>query len=261
MLRAMPYAGRHSTNPSSPLPLFLSRRATKATQPELEGSDEARDEPLRHAHSEGCVITDREGGRTNNDHGYSHSGFARSSTMPPISPIFQENHESANTHQVPTESKHTSPQSTSTDETLTPNQSSSSEDGKPRRRRPNIPFLHRDDKVEQSADLERQPTSEKQKPRLTFWSQTKATIGSYVNILLVCVPLGIILNYVLGDQRTDRIIVFVVCVLFSWAKKDAYMLDKFPCHHPSCGYPLLCDRGDRYANRRDSRRTSQRFIW
>ncbi|KAI9723157.1 MAG: hypothetical protein M1828_004260 [Chrysothrix sp. TS-e1954] len=210
VLRVMPYAGRHSTNPGSPLPFFPSRRATKASHPDPDEAVENGDEPLRHAHSEGCVISDREGLRTNNEHGYSDSGVARSSTLPPVSPVF---HNSTNTHIPPTENKYASPQSTSTGETLTPNKSSgsgsASENGGPRRRH-HIPFTQSKEKEQNGFDSERQDTSERPKQKLTFASQMKATIGSWVNILLICVPLGIALNYALDDQRTHRIIVFVI---------------------------------------------------
>ncbi|EMC91915.1 hypothetical protein BAUCODRAFT_39061 [Baudoinia panamericana UAMH 10762] len=48
----------------------------------------------------------------------------------------------------------------------------------------------------------------KHKP--TIVSQLKAVFLTWVNILLIAVPVGIALNYALGDSHTDRIVVFVV---------------------------------------------------
>lgn len=49
--------------------------------------------------------------------------------------------------------------------------------------------------------------SAKPKENITFWGQFKAILfGSWINVLLVCVPIGIALNY----SKVDRKAVFVI---------------------------------------------------
>ena len=100
-----------------------------------------------------------------------------------------------------------SKQMTSTGETDTPNISISSE-GRAQNR-------HRTNEDVESAQVKQSPISGLSEPRkITFGGQVKAVFGSWINILLICVPAGIVLNYALDDQRTHRIAVFVVGILF-----------------------------------------------
>ena len=78
-------------------------------------------------------------------------------------------------------------------------------DRKPRKRG-RIPFLHRKGKDEESMHTS---TSDSKKAQRTFtlWGQFKATVlRSWINLLLVCVPVGIALNY----TNVNRIAVSVV---------------------------------------------------
>ena len=82
---------------------------------------------------------------------------------------------------------------------------SESSDRKPRKRG-RIPFLRRKEKDEDSM---RTSTSGSKKAQRTFtlWGQFKATVlRSWINLLLICVPLGIALNY----TNVNRIAVSVV---------------------------------------------------
>jgi Ca2+:H+ antiporter len=72
-----------------------------------------------------------------------------------------------------------------------------------------IPFMgKKDDEDEQ--ELQRADTSESRKkkhPKLTIGSQIKAVFGSWINLMLVFVPVGIALHEV---ESVSRIVVFVI---------------------------------------------------
>jgi Ca2+:H+ antiporter len=84
-------------------------------------------------------------------------------------------------------------------------------DAGPRKRkmRKFIPFMgKKDDEDEQ--ELQRADTSESRKkkhPKLTIGSQIKAVFGSWINLMLVFVPVGIALHEV---ESVSRIVVFVI---------------------------------------------------
>lgn len=84
-------------------------------------------------------------------------------------------------------------------------------DAGPRKRkmRKFIPFIgKKDDEDEQ--ELQRADTSESRKkkhPKLTIGSQIKAVFGSWINLMLVFVPVGIALHEV---ESVSRIVVFVI---------------------------------------------------
>lgn len=80
------------------------------------------------------------------------------------------------------------------------------EDPKSLRRRLKIPMLHQE---KSNGNIEHTNSSGSQKPKKKFtpFSQFKATIlNSWINILLIAVPVGIALNYV----DVDPVAVFVV---------------------------------------------------
>lgn len=94
-----------------------------------------------------------------------------------------------------------------------------STDGKPRKRKLRA-FLPFGKKRDDDSELERINTdkSEKSKkkkhPKLGFMPQFKAVFGSWINILLIFVPIGIALNYALPHDadanKTNGIIIFVM---------------------------------------------------
>ena len=93
-----------------------------------------------------------------------------------------------------------------------------STDGKPRKRKLRA-FLPFGKKKDDDSELERMNTdksekSKKKRPKLSFMSQFKAVFGSWINILLVFVPIGIALNYALPHDaeanKTNGIIIFVM---------------------------------------------------
>lgn len=61
-------------------------------------------------------------------------------------------------------------------------------------------------------DVQRTDTSEskKKRPKLTFMGQFKAVFGSWINVLLVMVPVGIALNYALPKTHPNQIAIFVI---------------------------------------------------
>lgn len=69
------------------------------------------------------------------------------------------------------------------------------------------------EEANQGEDVERvalsHPAVKTPTPR-TLRTQITAILGSWLNILLIAAPVGIALNYALGDGHTDRVIVFVV---------------------------------------------------
>ncbi|KAK3714989.1 hypothetical protein LTR37_007479 [Vermiconidia calcicola] len=80
-------------------------------------------------------------------------------------------------------------------------------EGKPRKRkmRKFMPWK----KDDQEPEVERTDTEDSKKkkyPKLTVWSQVKAVFGSWINVLLIFVPVGIALEY----AGIDKVIVFVV---------------------------------------------------
>lgn len=92
-------------------------------------------------------------------------------------------------------------------------------DGKPRKRklRAFLPFGKRKDEEDEELarmNTEKSEKSKKKRPKLSFMSQVKAVFGSWINILLVFVPVGIALNYALphGEDapKTNGIIIFVM---------------------------------------------------
>ncbi|USW57053.1 Putative calcium/proton exchanger, sodium/calcium exchanger membrane region [Septoria linicola] len=92
----------------------------------------------------------------------------------------------------------------------------SSTDGKPRKRklRAFLPFGKRKD--EQDEELSRSSTeksskTKKKRPKLSFMSQFKAVFGSWINILLIFVPIGIALRYALDlNVYNDAVVIFVI---------------------------------------------------
>ena len=76
---------------------------------------------------------------------------------------------------------------------------SHSQNGKPRRRKMHIPFVHKKKEEEETGVPKKRPTlfkRSKEGQQFTAMSQIKATLfNSYVNILLVFVPVGIAVNY------------------------------------------------------------------
>ena len=72
-----------------------------------------------------------------------------------------------------------------------------------------IPGLgKKDDPAEEDPDTRRTDTTEskKNRPKLTFMSQAKAVFASWINILLIAVPVGIALEY----SGVNKVAVFVV---------------------------------------------------
>lgn len=72
-----------------------------------------------------------------------------------------------------------------------------------------IPFMGKKDDEEEQ-ELQRADTSESRKkkhPKLTIGSQIKAVFGSWINLMLVFVPVGIALHEV---SSVSRIVVFVI---------------------------------------------------
>ncbi|GIZ41668.1 hypothetical protein CKM354_000496700 [Cercospora kikuchii] len=88
-------------------------------------------------------------------------------------------------------------------------------EGKPRKRklRAFMPF-GKGKHDEQDGDLSRVSTEKSKKkkhPKIPFMSQVKAVFGSWINILLVFVPVGIALEYVLDKSiQKNGIIIFVM---------------------------------------------------
>ncbi|KAF2164893.1 hypothetical protein M409DRAFT_56251 [Zasmidium cellare ATCC 36951] len=86
---------------------------------------------------------------------------------------------------------------------------SNGENGKARKRRKFFaPFSKKKDAdgVDRAETDESKKKSRKKYPHITFMSQFKAVFGSYINILLVMVPVGIALEY----SHVDKTAVFVV---------------------------------------------------
>lgn len=84
---------------------------------------------------------------------------------------------------------------------------SNREDGKPRKRRK---FFAPFSKKKEDDGVERAETDKSKKkkkyPHITLFSQFKAVFGSWINILLILVPVGIALNY----AKVNGVAVFVV---------------------------------------------------
>jgi len=78
-----------------------------------------------------------------------------------------------------------------------------------RKMRKFIPFMSKKDDEDQQ-ELQRADTSESRKkkhPKLTIGSQFKAVFGSWINLMLVFVPVGIALHEI---HSVSRIVVFVI---------------------------------------------------
>jgi Ca2+:H+ antiporter len=78
-----------------------------------------------------------------------------------------------------------------------------------RKMRKFIPFMSKKDDADEQ-DLQRADTSESRKkkhPKLTIGSQFKAVFASWINLMLVFVPVGIALHEV---KSVDRVVVFII---------------------------------------------------
>nr|POE71826.1 vacuolar calcium ion transporter [Quercus suber] len=85
-----------------------------------------------------------------------------------------------------------------------------SEGPRKRKLRKFLPFSKKQDEGEYVQRTETSESKKKKHPHLPVLGQIKVVFFSWVNILLVAVPVGFALNYALGDSRTDQIIIFVV---------------------------------------------------
>lgn len=82
----------------------------------------------------------------------------------------------------------------------------------------------------------------KVKKHFGLWPQLKVTVfGSWINILLVCVPVGIALHCEFCCVRhTDSKL-----IMFShFRQSHCDLCHQLSCHHPAGGNAELCDRGN-----------------
>jgi Ca2+:H+ antiporter len=72
-----------------------------------------------------------------------------------------------------------------------------------------MPWSKKREEEQEEQEVQRADTSESKKrkyPKIGFWPQVKAVFGSWINVLLVFVPVGIALNY----AGVNKVVVFVV---------------------------------------------------
>ena len=82
-------------------------------------------------------------------------------------------------------------------------------EGKPRKRRMRKFMPWKKDDQPEEEEVKRTETKDSKKknwPKLTVWSQIKAVFGSWINIMLIFVPVGFALEY----SGVNKIVVFVV---------------------------------------------------
>ncbi|KAI9724087.1 MAG: hypothetical protein M1812_000806 [Candelaria pacifica] len=146
-------------------------------------------------HSESCMTPSSELARSNvNAQDFNSSN--RANTMPPASPNTQGSSRLPQLAEKPRDNEQSSGE---TDETVV------AETGKARKRR----FFKFGKKNNNDEAMERTTTSESKKPKqhFTFVGQIRATVfNSWINVLLIAVPVGIIVNYL----HVSPIAVFVV---------------------------------------------------
>ncbi|KAK4494141.1 hypothetical protein PRZ48_014439 [Zasmidium cellare] len=106
---------------------------------------------------------------------------------------------------------------------------SNGENGKPRKRRKFFaPFSKKkeDDGVER-AETDDSKKKTKKYPHITFMSQFKAVFGSWINILLIMVPVGIALEYAHVDKTAVFVVNFVAIIplaaMLSYATEELAM--------------------------------------
>ncbi|KAK4618091.1 Vacuolar calcium ion transporter [Fulvia fulva] len=85
-------------------------------------------------------------------------------------------------------------------------EAASNEHGKPQKRNKFLSAFAKDHPDEQNVMRTETDESKKRRPKLTFMSQVRAVFGSWINILLVAVPVGIALEY----SGVNKVVVFVV---------------------------------------------------
>ncbi|CAK3931562.1 Vacuolar calcium ion transporter [Lecanosticta acicola] len=86
---------------------------------------------------------------------------------------------------------------------------SNSQNGKPRKRNKFLGIIGRKEESEEGNEEEEEKKKKKKRkpsPKLTVMSQVKAVFLSWINILLVCVPVGIGLEY----SGVNKVVVFVI---------------------------------------------------
>ena len=194
IVRYLPYADRrrHRRVPSSGMKLDME---TAPSQSQTQIQTQMQDGyATNRIHSESCVQTLQELRRhgDNNNHALPRSGTEPSGASPT------------------TEKKGKQSTGTSGD-TLVPS-SSSSEDSVPKKR---MPFFQR--KSTETPDLEKSDSrmsqmisrkSSKKHENLSIRHQLKSVFWSWPNILLICVPLGIGLNY--AKPPINPLAIFIV---------------------------------------------------
>lgn len=155
-------------------------------------------------------------------------------------------------------------QSTATSGDTLVGSSSSSEDSGILKR---LPFGHR--KSGEAPDLEKSESrvsktttrKSKKQENLPVKHQLKAVFWSWPNILLICVPIGIALNYAGG---INPLAIFIVCPSFPMTKatqnRALTTAGKFHCHYTFGWYPIVRYRRARDESWRDSRWVTERLV-
>jgi Ca2+:H+ antiporter len=173
--------------------------------------------PLHHSNTEDLANSPSAETRMNDMQGDALSPATRAGTFPRSSREITDDADREQQETAPTEKEEGGINSSegskdSTDKNVASDQSATVEapvghdqDGKPRRRRKFMPW-----KKEEANDLDRTSTEDSKKSKKfktpPFWQQVKAVFASWINILLIAVPVGIGLEY----SGVNKIAVFVV---------------------------------------------------
>lgn len=185
-----------------------------------------------------------------------------------------------------TEPQHTSPidpspngkQSTGTSDTLFQGSDDSHDarattDGKPQYAKRRFPWLHKGKEINsQSGEpLTKTPSKKKKFPKkIPVKQQLRGIFWTWPNILLICVSTTSHPGHLtwlsnsstrirtIADSRTGPNRYRAgVCP----CQSIGYLPCQLPGNHTTCRHPVLRDRGDRTARRRDARRSTQRVVW
>lgn len=169
----------------------------------------------------------------------------------------------------PTDLTHNGKQSTATSDTLfpaseTPNGTiplPQEERSQPKHRFPRLHKRKQGDTTEDGTPLARKPSKKKKKfpKKIPVEQQLRGIFWSWPNILLICVPVGIALNY----AHVNPLAIFIVsfCSLNTVMRLDLLILPgQLSGYHTAGRYVVLCDRRDCFAGWRNAWGSSQCYV-
>ena len=193
--KARSFARRHEGDAYNINP--FARWSSRTLAPPID-----EEQGLRRSVSEGFFQSSQESDRIRDNRKEEHDfGVPHANTAPPVSAISPTPPRDFQSPQIP----EGEPSSDANGDLATPNTVPDDEKSHPRRR---FKLLG---KGKGEKEMEHTSTTDTKKsrtpPKITVWSQIRATVfGSYINVLLVIVPVGFAVNY----AHINGVAIFVV---------------------------------------------------